>query len=108
MSKAPLSSNGQNGHHQSESNGNGYSSHAKGANGNGHHSRANEANAANSDRMPDKVKKSKGPSPLASIMKLRQLSKRKMPTEMGDGSYRSLEKRPGLRQDIKTIGMAGK
>jgi hypothetical protein len=38
-----------------------------------------------------------------SIKKLRLASKRPLPTEMGDGSYRQVATRPGLKQDIRRL-----
>lgn len=45
---------------------------------------------------------------LASIKKLRVASKRPLPIEMGDGSYRTEVVRPGLKQDVRRLKMAGK
>ncbi|KAH6966960.1 heme peroxidase [Fusarium venenatum] len=38
-----------------------------------------------------------------SIKKLRLASKRPLPTEMGDGSYRQVATRPGLKQDVRRL-----
>jgi hypothetical protein len=38
-----------------------------------------------------------------SFKKLRVLSKRPLPREMGDGSYRVVDTRPGLKQDIRRL-----
>ncbi|KAM0345970.1 hypothetical protein ACHAPU_006024 [Fusarium lateritium] len=38
-----------------------------------------------------------------SFKKLRVLSKRPLPKEMGDGSYRVVDTRPGLKQDIRRL-----
>jgi cytochrome P450 len=40
---------------------------------------------------------------IKSIKKLRLASKRPLPTEMGDGSYRQVATRPGLKQDIRRL-----
>lgn len=38
-----------------------------------------------------------------SFKQLRVASKRPLPKEMGDGSYRVVENRPGLREDIRRL-----
>lgn len=45
---------------------------------------------------------------VSTLLKYRGASRRPLPTDMGDGSYRKVDKRPGLRQDLGTIGLAGK
>lgn len=45
---------------------------------------------------------------LANFKKLRQASKRPLPTEMGDGSYRPVVARPTLKQDLRRLRMSGK
>lgn len=95
MSKS-ISSHGRNGYSRDELNGSSSRSH----------SYRQEANV--SARMPEKTKKNKGDSALGTLLKLRQASRRKLPTEMGDGTYRVVEKRPGFRQDLRTISFAGK
>jgi linoleate 10R-lipoxygenase len=42
-----------------------------------------------------------------SIKKLRVASKRPLPTEMGDGSYRQVVNRPGLKQDVRRLRAKG-
>lgn len=44
---------------------------------------------------------------LGNFLKLRSLSKRPLPTEMGDGTYRQVVQRPGLRADLATVSLAG-
>ncbi|KAH7322623.1 heme peroxidase [Stachybotrys elegans] len=41
---------------------------------------------------------------IGNYMSLRRMSKRPLPNEMGDGRYRQLQVRPGLREDLRTIG----
>jgi hypothetical protein len=45
---------------------------------------------------------------IGNYMSLRRMSKRPLPKDMGDGRYRQLQVRPGLRQDLRTIGWGGK
>lgn len=55
-----------------------------------------------------KVKSSKEKSSLiGTLMKLRRASKRPLPKETGDGSYRTIVNRPSIIQDLKTIGFKG-
>jgi hypothetical protein len=51
--------------------------------------------------------KSKKNSKLASFKAMREASRRPLPTERGDGSYREVAKRPTLRDDLKSFGMDG-
>lgn len=55
-----------------------------------------------------KSSKPKKPSKIANLMALRKASKRPLPTEMGDGQYRAVNRRPTLRDDLSAIGMNGK
>ena len=61
---------------------------------------------------PPVTKASKPPaakgSPIGAFLQLRKASRRPLPTEMGDGSYRAVIKRPSLIQDIRSIGLKGK
>lgn len=52
-------------------------------------------------------KAKKPPSALAKLMALRKASKRPLPTEMGDGSYRAVANRPTLRDDLGSITKSG-
>lgn len=60
---------------------------------------------------PPVTKVSKPPaakgSPVGAFLQLRKASRRPLPTEMGDGSYRAVVKRPSLIQDIRSIGLKG-
>lgn len=53
---------------------------------------------------PQKVKKE---GVIGGFKKLRQASKRPLPTEMGDGSYRQVVSRPTLSQDLRRLRMKG-
>lgn len=46
-------------------------------------------------------------SSVASLLQLRTASKRPLPTERGDGTYRDISKRPGIIQDLKSFGLRG-
>ncbi len=98
---------------------NGVSSSANGANGakcpvqhNGH----GQANGHKS--MPTSptdggpvaplAKPKKEPGFFASLSALKQLSKRPLPTAMGDGTYPQTVTRPKLRQDLRTISIKGR
>ncbi|KAG6027330.1 hypothetical protein E4U41_000966 [Claviceps citrina] len=50
-------------------------------------------------------KKEKNPSALAHLLQLRTASRRPLPTERGDGTYRTALKRPGLVQDLRSFGL---
>jgi hypothetical protein len=43
---------------------------------------------------------------LGNFLSARKLSKRPLPTEMGDGSYRTVSNRPGYRADLRTVSLA--
>ena len=49
----------------------------------------------------------KSPSMLSEYMRLRKASRRPLPTDHGDGSYRQVVQRPGLGQDVKSLSRAG-
>ncbi|KAF4459201.1 prostaglandin-endoperoxide synthase 1 [Fusarium albosuccineum] len=71
---------------------------------NGHQNGKEKAPAA----KPPKAKNASQPNEkkegaLASFKKLRVASKRPLPTERGDGSYRPVVVRPGLKQDIRRL-----
>ena len=87
-------SNGKNGHKP-----NGYQAT------NGH---SKSAGKKYPDAPLGKSSKQKKPSKLGGFMALRQASKRPVPTEMGDGSYRAVAKRPTLKQDLSTFSLKGK
>lgn len=44
---------------------------------------------------------------VSSLMALRKASRRPLPTEMGDGSYRAVKQRPTLAQDLRSFGKDG-
>ncbi|KAM5345930.1 hypothetical protein ACJ41O_011791 [Fusarium nematophilum] len=56
-----------------------------------------------SGKAAGKPKEKKKEGAIASFKKLRVLSKRPLPTEMGDGSYRVVVNRPGLKQDLRLL-----
>lgn len=45
---------------------------------------------------------------ISNVMHLRRQSRRPLPTEMGDGSYRSILKRPSILADLRSVNMSGK
>ncbi|KAH8683552.1 heme peroxidase [Ilyonectria robusta] len=51
------------------------------------------------------VPKAKKDGALASFKKLRLASKRPLPTQSGDGTYLTVVKRPGLKEDIRRLSM---
>lgn len=55
--------------------------------------------------------KSSRPKPkpgfIGSLLALRKASQRPLPTEMGDGTYRPLVKRPTLVEDLRSLGIPG-
>lgn len=53
------------------------------------------------------VPKAKKDGALASFKKLRLASKRPLPTQSGDGTYLTVVKRPGLKEDIRRLSMKG-
>ena len=54
------------------------------------------------------AKPKKEPGFFASLSALKQLSKRPLPTAMGDGTYPQTATRPKLRQDLRTISIKGR
>ncbi|CAM1508862.1 Fc.00g026010.m01.CDS01 [Cosmosporella sp. VM-42] len=103
-----------NGHHTNGTNG---TNGANGANGsNGYQYNGKESNGEQSNGKVAPARKQPQPSApgkpknkpqgaLAGFKKLRQASARPLPTEMGDGQYRAVVKRPGLREDIRRLTM---
>ncbi|TWU75932.1 hypothetical protein ED733_006304 [Metarhizium rileyi] len=72
----------------------------------GHHDREKEA--SRKEAYPTQVQtseKRKKTSSIGALMQLRKASQRPLPTEMGDGTYRNILKRPTLMQDLKSIGI---
>lgn len=73
------------------------------------------SNEKSSSSASSSQKKNDSPAPphdkseglVKSIKKLRLASKRPLPTEMGDGSYRNVQKRPGLKQDVRRLRKQG-
>lgn len=75
-----------------------------GAQVNGH--QRHSASAGRDDK-PSKASRKTPKGETWSLSHYRQASRRPLPTETGDGSYRVLLKRPGLVQDLRSIGWAG-
>lgn len=86
--------NGQNG--QSSSNG-----------ANGHHANGTASASKAAPSSSGSGPKTKKAGLVKSLLTLRQASRRPLPTEMGDGSYRVVRQRPTLRQDLKSFGKDG-
>lgn len=63
-----------------------------------------------SDSRPKAAGKSNGNSGgiYSTMKKFKPASKRPLPTQTGDGTYLQVDKRPGLRQDLRSLSMAGK
>lgn len=75
---------------------------------NGEHINGNAKDAKKvKQSAPGGESKGKRNSVISSLMQLRQASKRPLPTEMGDGSYRVVPNRPTLMQDLKSFGKDG-
>lgn len=55
-----------------------------------------------------KPSKQKKKTFMGNVKAMRAASRRPLPTEMGDGSYRAVSNRPGMRQDLSVIGKNGK
>ncbi|KEY73451.1 hypothetical protein S7711_07480 [Stachybotrys chartarum IBT 7711] len=82
---------------------------------NGYHKTTGNGNQSKGEHGTDVDTKRVSPRPtappakrgslLGNYLKLRKLSQRPLPTERGDGSYRQVATRPGLRQDLTTIGL---
>lgn len=65
---------------------------------------------ASSHQIPetqDGPKKGSSKGLISTMLKLRAASQRPLPTEMGDGSYRAVMKRPSIVQDLRRIGISG-
>ncbi|PNY27468.1 Linoleate 10R-lipoxygenase [Tolypocladium capitatum] len=92
--------NGNGAHHQGQN-----GTHANGTRQNGVHGRSSDARTNVSQIMSSSQPKK---SESWSLSQFRQASRRPLPTEMGDGSYRAVVKRPGLMQDLRSIGWGGK
>lgn len=57
---------------------------------------------------PSKGSKKGSESHLAGLMKLRAASRRPLPTEMGDGTYRFIKNRPSLLRDLRSMTYSGR
>lgn len=53
-------------------------------------------------------KPNKKPGTIGNLRVLRKASQRPLPTEIGDGSYHQIVKRPTLRQDLKSFSKNGR
>lgn len=70
---------------------------------------SSSSGSSHHDKTPPlpKLEKEPKPSAVSQLLSLRLASKRPLPTEYGDGSYRTVDKRPGWRNDLKTIRLKG-
>jgi linoleate 10R-lipoxygenase len=102
QSKGESAANGaQNGFHTTNG------SQANSSNVNGHHPQDKiDPKKMTQLRQADRLQKKKGSS-IGALMQLRKASKRPLPTEMGDGTYRSILMRPSLVQDLRSMGKGG-
>ncbi|KAK2591548.1 hypothetical protein QQS21_010768 [Conoideocrella luteorostrata] len=87
----------QNGHHTNDTDANGHQA-------NGYHDQE-KSNQVARQKGAQNAEEKKSPSSVGSLLQLRKASKRPLPTERGDGTYRTVLKRPGLMQDLKSIGI---
>src|SRR5688572_11299992 len=81
------------------------------ASGNGH-SNGKSANHTGGEKPTEgrqvTAQRSKsGVSIFGNYVKLRKASRRPLPSDLGDGNYRQVTKRPGLGQDIRSLSRAG-
>ncbi|KAI9147556.1 Linoleate 10R-lipoxygenase [Paramyrothecium foliicola] len=102
----------QNGDHQNGEEKNGYrNGHQNGQQDrNGHDSKQQNVNVksvGSSHKIGSTAGSSSGSGSLISnLRQLRTLSKRPLPTEMGDGTYRKVDKRPGILADLRSVSLA--
>lgn len=75
-----------------------------GARVNGHR---HSSSGVNKDGKPPTASRKPAMGETWALSHYRQASRRPLPTEMGDGSYRALLKRPTLVQDLRSIGWRG-
>jgi linoleate 10R-lipoxygenase len=83
--------------------GNGHSNGANGANG----TSDAQTKAPKPQRTKPKQQKKSGGSVVSNYMKLRTASRRPLPTDLGNGHYRQLTKRPGIGQDLRSLSREG-
>lgn len=102
------------GEHKGESATNGAQNgaHTNGTQTNGTHTNGHDAREKGvSEKVvqPTETQKSgnKKTSSTGALMQLRRASRRPLPTEMGDGTYRNILRRPTLMQDLKSFGLGG-
>lgn len=69
-----------------------------------------QVNSRPVDGIEDKKRNApkKRPGAVGEIMKMYRASRRPLPTEMGNGTYRVIRQRPTLVQDLRSFGLAGK
>ncbi|KAK9441774.1 heme peroxidase [Metarhizium brunneum] len=93
----------QNGAHTNGAHTNG--TQTNGTHTNGHDAR--EKGVSEKVVQPTETQKSgsKKTSSTGALMQLRRASRRPLPTEMGDGTYRNILRRPTLMQDLKSFGL---
>lgn len=85
---------------------NGQNGQSNGKSANGH--QQNGASAHPKAAVASSGSKQKKPGVVGSLLSLRKASRRPLPTEMGDGSYRVVPHRPTLAQDLRSFGKDGK
>ena len=66
-----------------------------------------DRNAQGGTRGEAKQQTAKRQSNMATFSKLRKASRRPLPTERGDGTYREVLQRPTLMQDLRSLSLAG-
>jgi hypothetical protein len=79
-----------------------------GTNGHGKQELSATSPKESSKRSQAAVPKGSGGSLLSNIMSLRKASKRPLPTDRGDGTYREIVRRPGISQDLRSLSMKSK
>ncbi|KAG6011007.1 hypothetical protein E4U21_000038 [Claviceps maximensis] len=60
---------------------------------------------SNQVSRPERGQTNQKPTSSGSLLQLRAASKRPLPTERGDGTYREILKRPSIIQDLKSFGV---
>lgn len=84
-------------------------SYGSGQNGNKTNGYQNGASGSQKPVTQPTPSKKSGSEPglFSTVMSLRRDSKRPLPNELGDGTYRKVVTRPGIGQDLRSLSMAG-